>query len=221
VSDLLPTRRFGWERLFRIARSLIDQVNAEYPVIEYWTFGGGSALMLQIGHRESHDVDLFLRDAQLLPFLNPATRSFTFETAPDDYGGDGTGFLKLAFDDGEIDFIVAGELTENPVLLKEVGGRPRRVETVPEIIAKKIVHRGTSIKPRDIFDIAAAADTGAEELVSAIRPYADAVARTIESIDRLNPEFVSGAIAELMIKDRYRYMAATAVQRALEVLEAV
>ncbi|MGE0719408.1 MAG: hypothetical protein AB7P02_28460 [Alphaproteobacteria bacterium] len=46
----------SWARLFRIARSLIRQVNANDAVIQSWSFGGGTAMMLQIDHRESHDV---------------------------------------------------------------------------------------------------------------------------------------------------------------------
>jgi len=42
-----------WPQLFRIACSLIDQVNQENPVIDRWTFGGGTAMMIQINHRES------------------------------------------------------------------------------------------------------------------------------------------------------------------------
>jgi hypothetical protein len=34
-------------------------------------FGGGTAMMLQIDHRESHDVDIFLTDPQLLASLDP------------------------------------------------------------------------------------------------------------------------------------------------------
>jgi hypothetical protein len=163
----------------------------------------------------------FLNDAQLLPSLNPAIHDFEFEVAPNDYGGDGTRFLKLAFDCGEIDFIVARELTNDPVLTMDIEGQLTFVETLPEIIAKKIVHRGANIRARDIFDIAAAVENRADDLVVALRPHAHYVAKTIESIGRLNPLFVSGAIAQLMIRDRYRDVAATATQRALEVLGAV
>jgi Transposase len=46
----------------------------------------------------SHDVDIFLSDAQLLSFLDPKLHDFEFDIWPSDYGGDGTGFLKLAFE---------------------------------------------------------------------------------------------------------------------------
>jgi hypothetical protein len=50
--------------LFRMARAMIEQVNSEQQIIDHWTFGGGTAMTLQIQHRESDDVDIFLRDAR-------------------------------------------------------------------------------------------------------------------------------------------------------------
>src|SRR5438876_3924445 len=57
---------------------------------------------------------------------------------------------------GEIDFIVAGALTGTPFEKREVEGRSVWLETIPEIIAKKVYYRGAEARPRDIFDIAAA-----------------------------------------------------------------
>jgi Nucleotidyl transferase AbiEii toxin, Type IV TA system len=95
-----PNSQSDWARLFRVACSLIRQVNSEGPIIDHWTFGGGTAMMLQIDHRESHDVDIFLDDPQLLGFLDPAKHDFDFEILPSGYDtGDGFGFLKLAFKD--------------------------------------------------------------------------------------------------------------------------
>jgi len=93
---------------------MIEQVNSGQQIIDYWTFGGGTAMMLQINHRESNDVDIFLPDAQLLSFLDPQKRDFDFEIRPSDYNGDGSRFLKLGFEIGEIDFIVARALTSSP-----------------------------------------------------------------------------------------------------------
>ena len=56
-----------WNDLLSEALSIIDIVNREQPILSDWTFGGGTAMMLQIDHRESHDVDLFIVDPQLLP----------------------------------------------------------------------------------------------------------------------------------------------------------
>jgi hypothetical protein len=119
-----------WAQLFRIACAMIRQVNAEQEIIDHWTFGGGTAMMLQIDHRESRDVDIFLSDAQLLGFLDPSKHDFDFEITPSDYKGDGTGFLKLSFEFGEIDFIVASSLTSAPTVEATVEEQAVLLETV-------------------------------------------------------------------------------------------
>ncbi|WP_347341091.1 nucleotidyl transferase AbiEii/AbiGii toxin family protein [Bradyrhizobium hipponense] len=73
-----------WAQLFRIACAMIRQVNAEQEIIDRWTFGGGTAMMLQIDHRISHDIDIFLPDPQFLPFLDPQKHDFNFEIRPAD-----------------------------------------------------------------------------------------------------------------------------------------
>jgi Nucleotidyl transferase AbiEii toxin, Type IV TA system len=200
---------------------MIRQVNAENEIIDHWTFGGGTAMLLQIDHRESHDVDFFLPDAQLLGFLDPQKNDFDFEIRPNDYGGDGTGFLKLAFEFGEIDFIVASSLTSSPTTETIVEGEAILLETIPEVITKKVYHRGSSIMPRDLFDIAAAGEQHAESIIKELANYPDHVAGTLLAIDKLNPDFVNAAIAQLLIKDAYKAVAQTALDRTKELLKAV
>jgi hypothetical protein len=179
-------------------------------------------MMLQIDHRESHDVDIFLPDPQLLGFLNPATHDFEFEVTPPEYNGDGTGFLKLAFQDiGEIDFIVATTLTYPGTIEQAIKGRTTRLETVPEIIAKKIHYRGANIKPRDIFDLAAAGHMQRDAIIAALKPHHDKVSATLQRIALLNPDFVANAIADLAIKDAFKSIADDALARAKALLEAV
>lgn len=128
---------------------IIDQANGEGDIVGAWTFGGGTALMLQIGHRQSHDIDLFVDDPQILPYLNPNTQGYRMDVAPSSYDSDGRD-LKLSFDGiGEIDFICTGSLSENPTVETEVRGRMVRVETPLEIITKKLVYRGSHLQPRD------------------------------------------------------------------------
>jgi len=211
-----------WTTLFRIAYSLIDQANAKELIIDHWTFGGGTAMMLQIDHRESRDVDIFLPDPQLLLHLDPKTHDFIFEIQPTDYIGDGVRSLKFVFQDiGEIDFIAASSLTSTPTIAKTVEGKDVQLETIPEIITKKIYHRGLSIKPRDIFDIAAAGDKHADSVIAELKSYKDEVIKTLATMEKLNPEFVNNAISQLTIKDKYQVIAKTAIGRAKEILLAV
>jgi hypothetical protein len=216
------TNQANWARLFRVACDLIRQVNSETLIIDHWTFGGGTAMMLQIDHRESHDVDIFLEDPQLLPFLDPQKHDFKLDIRPSDHGGDGTGFLKLAFMDiGEIDFIVCPSKTREPPIQREVEGEKTLLEAVPEIITKKIVYRGLSIQPRDIFDVAAAGERYADPIIAALRPYKTDVTGAIKGIEALNPEFVNNAISQLVIRDKFRAIAKTAIERTKEILRAV
>ena len=167
---------------------------------------------LQIHHRESHDVDIFLSDPQLLPFLDPQTHNFTFEIQPTDYKGDGAKSLKLVFENiGEIDFIVGGLLTSTPTKSTTIEGEVVQLETVPEIITKKIYHRGSSIQPRDIFDIAAGGDAHADSIISELKPYKGEVTKTLSAMEKLNPDFINRAVADLAIKPQYEAIAKTAI----------
>jgi hypothetical protein len=218
----LPGQPPNWARLFRIARALILQVNSDHSVIDHWTFGGGTAMMLQIDHRESHDVDIFLSDPQLLAFLDPQKRDFQFEIQPAGYEGDGSSFQRFAFKNvGEIDFIVGHVMTTSPTIQAVIEDEAILLETIPEIITKKIYYRGSSIKPRDIFDIAAAGEQHADSVIEALRPYRKEVEVTRMTIDKLNPDFVNSAIAQLSIKDKFRSIAKTALQQTKELLRAV
>jgi hypothetical protein len=49
----------------------------------------------------------------------------------------------------------------------------------------------------------------------------DDVARTLATIDKLNPDFANGAISQMLIKDRYAAMTKTSLERAKEILQAV
>lgn len=102
-----------------------------------------------------------------------------------------------------------------------VEGRTVRLETIPEIIAKKVYYRGSEANPRDIFHIAAAARSQLGEVVNALRALPEHVARTRERLEKLNPEFVSRAIAQLMIMPDYEASAADSLVAAIAVLDEV
>jgi hypothetical protein len=211
-----------WDELFAIAYKLIDDVNRPHVLVTDWSFGGGTAMMLQINHRESHDVDIFLDDPQLLPLFNPTTNDLIFETPPAAYEGDGSHFQKMVFTGiGEIDFIVAGLKSEPGVIKKEILGRQINLETVEEIVCKKIFYRGASITPRDIFDIAAASESGRKaELCTALAGYPDKCSAAIDAVIRLGDEFLQSAIDALMITPDFLPLRQNAKSLCLDVLVA-
>jgi Nucleotidyl transferase AbiEii toxin, Type IV TA system len=212
-------RTSNWQVLLGIARELIDQVNSHTTVIESWTLGGGTALMLQIDHRESYDIDIFLDDPQLLGFLDPAKNDFKLALAPDNASGDGLRFQKFSFAEiGEIDFIAAVPLTKGPAVSRTIEGHNINLETVAEIIAKKVHFRGRSVQPRDIFDIAAAIQSHNVEISAALRNFEADVGSALDRLRALNPAFVEAAIEKLAIESSFSDLAHTALGVSIDYL---
>lgn len=153
MSVQMPDQRLkAWERLFQHALSIIDAAVAAGATQDGWSFGGGTVLMRRHRHRISKDVDIFVHDAQWLGYLTPRLNARA-ESLVSNYL-EQSGFLKLYFDEGEIDFVACTPLTQAPAIVETLFGREVGVETSSEIIAKKVWHRGALFTARDIFDLA-------------------------------------------------------------------
>lgn len=137
--------------LFSRALDCLDTIPSDVPPVP-WTLGGGTVLMLRYQHRLSKDIDVFLGDPQYLGFLTPRLNDTIAGWVSD--WEEGPGWLKLAWPEGEVDFIASPPLTEDPAESWVLQGRPVAVETSGEIIAKKLYHRAASLQVRDVFDIA-------------------------------------------------------------------
>jgi len=142
----------AWQGLLQHAFRLIDEIQARGTNDPYWTFGGGTVLMLRYRHRMSKDIDIFVPDPQYLGFVSPRL-SEVAEAISDQYV-EGAGYVKLLRPEGEIDFVASPNLTSTPFEIWELFGRPVKVETAVEIIAKKMWHRGDRATARDLFDVA-------------------------------------------------------------------
>ena len=146
----------AWETLFKCALEILGSAPRAGTMLRDWSFGGGTVLMRRHHHRLSTDIDIFLPDPQLIghlsPRLNPAVELLTHDYA------EHANSLKLYFPQGEIDFVVSGFLTANPVIVERICGRDVKVETSGEIIAKKIWYRGDDLAARDLFDFALIAE---------------------------------------------------------------
>jgi predicted nucleotidyltransferase component of viral defense system len=145
-----------WETLFTQALRMIGEIARHGRDDPFWTFGGGTVLMLRYGHRFSKDIDIFVPDPQSLGFVTPRL-SDVAESITEDYV-EAFGYVKLYLPEGEIDFVAAPNLTAPGFKIETLLGHPVRVETSVEIIAKKMWHRGDRITGRDIFDFALIAE---------------------------------------------------------------
>jgi len=160
VDDL---RLSVWETLLGHALDILDAAERSGQRLGEWSLGGGTALMLRYRHRISRDVDIFMPDPQWLGYLTPRLNAVAEEKTGEYV--EQAGFVKLYFPQGEVDFIVATPLTPSPWQSETLLGREILVESPAEIVAKTLAHRGSELKARDLFDIAAVIEREPECLV--------------------------------------------------------
>jgi predicted nucleotidyltransferase component of viral defense system len=140
-----------WAALLEQAFVLMDEVERHGISQPFWTFGGGTVLMLRYRHRLSKDIDIFVPDPQYLGYESPRL-SDVAESVSKDYV-EGPGYIKLLRPEGEIDVVASPNLTEAAFETWRLLGRTVRVETAAEIVAKKLWHRGDRATARDLFDL--------------------------------------------------------------------
>jgi hypothetical protein len=155
-----------WQTLLAKAYSLLDAVADDNPGMNLpeWTLGGGTVLMFYYAHRLSKDIDIFVAEAQFLGYLNPRLGG-PAEALTTEYA-EGAEFLKLNFAEGEIDFVASTPLTQQPFNHYVVLGRPIKLQTPVEIVAKKIWHRGNTATARDLLDLALVIDKHYDEILN-------------------------------------------------------
>jgi hypothetical protein len=154
-----------WQSLFRHALSLIEEIRAHGTANPFWTFGGGTVLMLRYGHRLSRDIDIFVPNPQYLGFVNPriSDAAADITTEYEEHAE----FVKLLLPEGEIDFVVSRNLTEPGYDEWTMMDHPVKVETAAEIVAKKMWHRGDRPTARDLFDLSLVIERDPEQLRTA------------------------------------------------------
>ncbi len=122
-------------------------------------FGGGTALSIYyFQHRLSFDIDLFLVDQQYLSYFSPKhwiedTSNFNGSQYIDIHNHIGV----VSANNIKVDILV--DSSSDSILIddtKTVFSFDIRVESIEDILAKKIVFRKKDNKARDIFDIAVA-----------------------------------------------------------------
>jgi predicted nucleotidyltransferase component of viral defense system len=165
VTKIDFSREGPWRSLWPNALGLMSHLE-QVTLQPQWTFGGGTVLMLRFDHRFSKDIDLFVPDLQYLGHVNPRLGG-PAEDLTSEYE-ENAEFIKLQLPMGEIDVVVGAPLTVPNHEIVEYEGRPIRVETSAEIIAKKMWHRGDQAKARDLFDLCAVATLEPEAIEVAL-----------------------------------------------------
>jgi hypothetical protein len=209
-------RTSDWQALLRSALTLIDTIEGNVS----WSFGGGTALAVQLAHRISYDIDIFIPNAdtvtELSPHANPSTRALLGGRKYEFPGG----YLKLKLDAGEIDFIVGGKRTADPNRPWHFEGRDILIETPWEIAIKKLFYRPSTFKVRDIFDLAAIVETQAEKLSPFVSIVADKLDKAIDRISLVLPSYEERALDDVNSTDLGRkYATKAAAQSVLDFLK--
>lgn len=144
----------AWQALLPRALILIDEIRAHGGIADpFWTLGGGTVLMFRHRHRLSKDIDIFVPDPQYLGFVTPRLNDVAASMTAE-YVEQPGAWVKLQFEEGEVDFVASPNLLGDAWERWEIEGRAIRVETSAEIIAKKMFHRGDRVTARDLFDLA-------------------------------------------------------------------
>lgn len=173
-----------WEKLFPRALTLIDEISRHGGITDpFWTLGGGTVLMFRYRHRLSKDIDIFVPDPQYLGFVTPRL-SDTAADLTQDYTEQPGAFVKLQFEEGEVDFVAAPNLLDDAWDTWDIGGRAVKVEAAAEIIAKKMYHRGDRVTARDLFDLALVIEREPQQLLAAtsvLLRYRDAFLSQIQT----------------------------------------
>ena len=155
-----------------------------------WSLGGGTVLMMEYRHRLSKDIDIFLPDPQLLGYFSPRLNDVI--DADVEHYNEQAEYIKLIYDDGEIDFIVAKPLLHKTCKILSMFATDIPCEHPLEIIAKKITYRGENFAVRDFFDLATVCfysdNSGINEIKRIIASHVEILKRrliNVQSFDEI------------------------------------
>ena len=155
LENMIGISEFDFSKQIEVFGYVYEKLLKTLP-LQKWSFGGGTALSIfYFQHRMSYDINIFINDPQYFSFLSP--KFYLEEIADvlqDKYIETANQIILTSKKGVKIDFLLAPSLSKKPYKIKILNNQEFQIETVEEIIAKKIFHRGKYNKARDIFDIA-------------------------------------------------------------------
>jgi hypothetical protein len=184
--------------------------------------------MLHMGHRLSKDVDIFIDDPQYISYLSP--RLAGEEAWGTDIYQESANHLKLIYPEGEIDFIVAGEITGLPAesmtiapddTVPDAASITVAVEHPVEIALKKLNYRGSFLKVRDIFDIAVVNSAHETLLRDSLHRVSHIKQAIVDRLASIPEDFCRQELAELDILEDWRPIADRCLEQVREIANAI
>lgn len=204
-----------WKPLLRKALACLDTLD-QYEIKANWSFGGGTAMMMTFAHRDSKDIDIFVRDPQYLGWLTPRLQD-QIQTITDCTSyNESSNILKLVMDAGEIDFIVAAPLTKNPYENWEFEGRKIARETPVEIVAKKVFYRAEELAVRDVFDLACLLDRQLDEVLKEDKLFRAKQDVLLTRLLAMQKTYKHVAKEKIDIRPGFEHMRDSAIDKVLE-----
>jgi hypothetical protein len=176
--------------------------------------------MLRLNHRDSKDIDLFVTDPQLLGYLSPRLAGEAV-WGTEDYDESGNA-LKLRYDEGEIDIIVAAPISDLPTDIYEFDGVRVCIEHPAEIILKKLVYRDSGFKPRDVFDTAAVLSSCYGVTLRGLLGLASGSKTVLlDRIASISNQYLDTLMAELEIRPDWQWIVPQARQMVIEMMKSI
>ncbi|GAA7001716.1 nucleotidyl transferase AbiEii/AbiGii toxin family protein [Helicobacter pylori] len=190
-------------------------------------FGGGTALsMYYFQHRLSFDIDLFVNDAQYLGFFSPKLwidDCSHFDSAKYIDQHNHIGITNK--DNIKIDILIDYASNEGYIDdSKKIFAFDIYIESLENIIAKKITFRKTDNKTRDIFDIAVALHNDSnlfDKLLNAQKISKQDLLTLQNSLQELNKEKYNSQIKIVKPTQEYSHIALNAYEILTEKIDQI
>jgi hypothetical protein len=215
----------SWRLLLSRTVIGLEQLEQQGQPVPDWILGGGTALMLHSDHRLSKDIDAFIDDPQYLSIMSPKVTDVwncrTWDQAAH--------YLKLEYAEGEIDFIVSSPLsnlatTYHEVDLTDLPAKRKvtvEIEHPAEIALKKMHHRPTMLKARDIFDIAVVDSIDHEALVDNLNEISDKKSGLLKRLSGIDRKFLHAELAELDIQEGWNEQKESCLETVRSLVEQI
>lgn len=210
----------AWDELLQTALPALDHV---FPHSSFdrsrrpdWTLGGRTAIALRIAHRLSDDINIFVPSQPLKAFTpnnNPGARAISdrFQWPGHD--------LRFECREGEIDFLSPQLQTAPGFTWERYRNREVALETLEEVIVKKIRYRSARFTARDVFDLAAVARAAPAIIEVLASEVADALPR-LKAVIQASPRRKDLLRSELRPTKEFEDLVAVAHDSAIRIVDA-